>query len=232
MNTLLEKNYKWWNTNDDNYCVDNIKKENPKYNMDLLIEINNKIITTESQQQLHDELTSDHDINTNFISRICELWNYNISELQNRKIIYTYQRPYLELLTTNDIANKIFNSFKDDQQLGITNYNNKKFRSNDTMISLVNSDNIRFQTKNLVILTYYELDENVSNKDNIITKFLTPTTFKHDHKFLCKDFSHIDSEDGFENIDLDNLSKIFIIGKTPIIDINSIFDKLLKSINE
>ena len=81
----------------------------------------------------------------------------------------------------------------------------------------------------MIILTYHELDNFVTNKNNITTKWLTPTTYKH-YPNCFEDMFYGYIEDDYPDLEKEkeNLSFLFLIGKNHQININDIFEKLNK----
>ena len=84
------------------------------FDFSLLAQINHKVYTTESQEQQAVSCNDAVDYNSPFISFICDVWNYDKNQFQNKRILSTLQRPYLELVASRDIGNKIFEQFQKD----------------------------------------------------------------------------------------------------------------------
>ena len=235
METLLRKNILWWTDSlgkescHSGYTLDCIKKENPMFDFSLLAQINHKVCTTESQEQQVISCNDVVDYNSQFISFICDVWNYDKNQFRNKRIISTLQRPYLETVTTRDVGKKIFERFQKDRYIAVSEFNESCFRSNHTMLQLLKKDNRQFKTKNKIILTYHELNDAVTNKDNISTKWLTPTTFKlnkHWQNFSYALAATIGHHEEYKNCNKKDLCILFFVGICPNININHLFYKL------
>jgi len=229
MNNVLQQNADWWSHTDknDGYTVDFIKEDNSTYDFALLQKINRKVFTIDSQEQA--VIVKEESIDEHSISFFCDVWNYKRDQLIDARIILDIQRPYLELLASIEIGNKLFDRFKNDRYVGLTYFNNKCFQYNNTILNMLNNDSKKFQTKNKVILTYYELNNYVTNNDNITIKWLTPTTFKYNHHWQNIHYtvnSSLCHLDGSEHLDTVNFCILFFVGKNPTIDMNHILHKI------
>lgn len=193
MEGLIDKNFKWWNSDIDDYSnlnssdKDEILLDNPKYDIDLLKSINKYVITLDSQQE--EVNTSEINMNEGFISFVSEVRNYSISSLKNNRVVKSVQKPYLECLTTSRNANKIYKRLE-NSDYGIFVKDGDRYYKNDKMKSLYKSDQMKFPGScfgNNVALTYHKTFKSVFNeRKKIWDDWIVPTQFSERVYYKCK----------------------------------------------
>jgi len=168
MKKHIRDNYKWWESGlknefstprsklyDSGYSFSIIKKDNPTYEMELLVELNRHIITCDSQEYLSDDTLweierefSEYMHETRYISRESMIDNF---------IVGTTQIPYLEFMTTTENIRKIFNSLKTSNTYGMFVYEKNKEYTNSKMKEMYSTDSKQFNLGDKVLaLTYHK----------------------------------------------------------------------------
>ena len=221
MDSAISKNILFWNETNSDYNYLDILKDNPKYEIDILRNINKKSITLDSQENLNDR--EDINLNDSFIDFVCDQQNYHKKEFDNKKITVSIQKPYIELITSKDKALKLFEHFNMNLDIGIILFNNNEQKINMSMYNILFDDTIKFKTKNRIVLTYYKLNSFVKNKRNEKHIYLHTTTFNFNYDFLKKSFDNTCNE---FNINCNDIFNVFIIGKNHSININHIFSEI------
>ena len=161
---------------------DDIFDVNRKYDIKLFNELNNHIVTDDSQEDIIDYTIRRMD--KEFIEFISERDNYSIDYLSKKSIIETYQVPYLFAFISFDQFNKL----RFIEKYPISIYSNKFFYKNKKM---TNTDIIR--------LTYHKLNNG---------QYLYPTSYKQKNLdidnnirlFICGNSPKDDVNDIFREI--------------------------------
>ena len=128
MKSAINKNMLFWNESNSDYNYLDILEDNPKYQIDILRDINKKSITLDSQENLIDR--KEINLNDSFIDFMCDQQNYLRKEFDNKKIILTNQKPYVELITSKDKALKLFEHFNMNLDIGIILFNKNEQKIN------------------------------------------------------------------------------------------------------
>lgn len=163
MELAISKNQLFWNESNSDYNYLDILEDNPKYEIDILRDINKKSITLDSQENLNDK--KEINLNDSFIDFVCDQKNYRRKEFDNKKIILTNQKPYVELIASKEKALKLFEHFNMNLDIGIILFNNNEQKINTSMYYILFDDSIKFKTKNRIVLTYYKLNNFVKKKE-------------------------------------------------------------------
>ena len=124
MELAISKNMLFWNESNSDYNYLDILEDNPKYQIDILRDINKKSITLDSQENLIDR--KEINLNDSFIDFMCDQQNYLRKEFDNKKIILTNQKPYVELIVSKEKALKLFEHFNMNLDIGIILFNNNE----------------------------------------------------------------------------------------------------------
>ena len=148
MELAISKNMLFWNESNSDYNYLDILEDNPKYQIDILRDINKKSITLDSQENLIDR--KEINLNDSFIDFMCDQQNYLRKELDNKKIILTNQKPYVELIASKEKALKLFEHFNMNLDIGIILFNNNEQKINTSMYYILFDDSIKFKTKNRI----------------------------------------------------------------------------------
>ena len=211
------------NDNDFATCAEMIREDNPLYNFAELERMNRFVRTTDSQEnhcECPPKYWEDNQLKQGShpqpiapisIPFFRENFNCRGNQLRDVLMLSETQRPYLELTVTIEDGEKLFNAFLKDRHFGVSRFDGEKYESNDTMRELVKHDNEKFQTKDAVVLTCYELDKPITNRDGITTKWLTPTKFYFDEHWMEYDEKYY---------------KFFLIGRDSDTDVNHLFYKI------
>lgn len=230
MDELLELNYNWWTTPKSTYnehCLyyhlsyynrDDIIEEN-NYS-DNIIQLNKHIVTIDSQENVFRENINEY-FHPKFVESVSERDSIDYNELINTPYICEYQRAYLEIITTTNKGNKIWNILRKNKNIAIFFCDINGSKMNNTMKQI--SKNNRVQ------LTYYVLKKALQKCCDLYedrVNIIEPTNFFLNTHDIILEISNI--TDKFNCITKDDICKLVLIAKCPSYNVNNMFEQLLQ----
>ena len=210
----LSQNKEWMNGNnishyhEGTYTFESILKENPTYDRNKLKLVNKYCITIDSQEAQTDNITN-MKLDKTFLKFLSYVSGISLKKI---KIINMTQIPYLELVTSHGFGICLYNYIKNNPNWAISITYCDIFRENKNMIKLMTESLEKYKMVNCVSLTRYELETPITNKYKLLIRWISPTNHHTDDR----------------KCDIAEVSRIMIIGSSNNLDLNDVFDMIIK----